>query len=70
MGGPRTTGVSFTYSGTLTQNDTIAFTQSGNPCLQSPVSGYCVNGVGVLTVPAIVGTTPVADSQRFLGLRA
>ena len=51
--GTSTTGASFTYSGTLTQNDTIAFTQTGNPCLQNPISGYCVNGAGVLTVAAI-----------------
>jgi hypothetical protein len=25
---------SFTYTGTLTQNDTISFTASGTPCLQ------------------------------------
>src|SRR6266542_3173896 len=35
-----TTGASFTYSGTLTQADTITFTQTGNPCLQASGTGY------------------------------
>lgn len=65
--GLSTTGASFTYSGTLTQNDTIAFTQSGNPCLQTGGTGYCVNGAGVLTVAATVGVTPVGGSSSFAG---
>jgi hypothetical protein len=40
-------GASFTYSGTLTQNDTISFTQVGTPCLQ-PGPAYCTNGAGVV----------------------
>lgn len=65
--GTNSTGVSFTYTGTLTQNDTIAFTESGNPCLQTSGSGYCVNGAGVLTVAATVGVTPVGGSSTFTG---
>lgn len=65
--GTSTTGASFTYSGTLTQNDTIAFSQTGNPCLQTAGSGYCVNGAGVLTVAATVGVTPVGGSSTFTG---
>lgn len=65
--GTSTTGVSFTYAGTLTQNDTIGFTQSGNPCLQTAGTGYCTNGAGVLTVAATVGTTPVGGSSSFAG---
>lgn len=65
--GTSATGVSFTYTGTLTQNDTIAFTQAGNPCLQTSGTGYCVNGAGVLTVAATVGSTPVGGSSSFAG---
>lgn len=57
------TGVSFTYTGTLTQNDTLALTQTGNPCLQSPPS-YCVNGAGVVTV---AGSSPVGGASTFTG---
>jgi hypothetical protein len=64
--GTSTTGASFVYSGTLTQNDTITFTQTGNPCLQT-TNGYCVNGAGVLTVAATVGVTPVGGSSSFSG---
>lgn len=42
-------GTSFTYSGTLTSADTLGFTQTGNPCLQSG-GVYCTNGAGVLVV--------------------
>jgi len=65
--GTSTTGASFTYTGTLTQNDTIAFTQAGNPCLQTGGTGYCTNGAGVLTVAATVGVTPVGGSSSFAG---
>lgn len=65
--GTSTTGASFTHSGTLTQTDTIAFSQSGNPCLQTAGSGYCTNGAGVLTVAATVGVTPVGGSSSFAG---
>jgi hypothetical protein len=64
--GTSTTGASFTYTGTLTQSDTIAFTQTGNPCLQT-TNGYCTNGAGVLTVAATVGVTPVGGSSSFVG---
>lgn len=56
--------MSFTYTGTLTQSDTIAFTQSGNPCLQASGTAYCTNGAGVVTV---AGTTPVGGSSTFVG---
>lgn len=65
--GTSAAGSSFTYTGTLTESDTIAFTQSGNPCLQSAGTGYCVNGAGVLTVAATVGVTPVGGSSTFAG---
>jgi hypothetical protein len=45
-----TGGVSFIYNGTLTQNDTLAFTESGSPCLQEDPAEYCTNGGGVVTV--------------------
>jgi hypothetical protein len=51
----------------LTQNDTIAFAQTGNPCLQTAGTGYCTNGAGVLTVAATVGVTPVGGSSTFAG---
>src|ERR1700722_9087920 len=46
-----TTGTSFTYSGTLTQDDTLALMVTGSPsdpCLQSGPQ-YCTNAAGVLT---------------------
>ena len=65
--GTSATGASFTYSGTLTQADTIALVQAGNPCLQTAGTGYCVNGAGVLTVAATAGPTPVGGSSSFSG---
>jgi hypothetical protein len=67
VSGTSAAGASFVYSGTLTEADTIAFTQSGNPCLQTAGTGYCVNGAGVLTVAATVGLTPVGGSSTFAG---
>lgn len=61
--GISTTGVSFTFTGTLTQTDTLSFTESGNPCLQSPPA-YCVNGAGVVTT---AGTSPVGAATTFMG---
>ena len=61
--GLSTTGVSFTFAGTLTQNDTLALTQTGDPCLQAPPS-YCTNGAGVVTV---AGTSPVGAATTFSG---
>src|ERR1700733_6753905 len=58
-----TTGVSFGYVGTLTQNDTLELTVTGDPCLQSGPA-YCVNGAGVVTV---AGTSPVGDATTFSG---
>jgi hypothetical protein len=55
-----TTGTSFTYMGTLTQADTIQFTESGSSCLQTGF--YCVNGAGVVTV---AGTTGVGGTSSF-----
>ena len=60
-----TTGVSFAFSGTLTQNDTISFAQTENPCGQ--IGGYCTNAAGVLTVAATAGGTPVGGSYSFVG---
>jgi hypothetical protein len=51
--GTSTTGTSFTYSGTLTQADTLGLTVSGSPsdpCLQSNPTEYCTNAAGVLTL--------------------
>jgi hypothetical protein len=48
-------GASFTFSGTLTQNDTISFMQVGTPCLQ-PRPAYCTNGAGVVVGAGPVGT--------------
>jgi len=56
------TGVSFAYSGTLTQNDTLELTVTGDPCLQS--GAYCVNGAGVVIVP---GTSGVGEATTFSG---
>ena|SRR5579872_5930988 len=60
-----TTGVSFVYSGTLTQNDSLEITVAGDPCLQPPPPGpqYCVNGAGVVIVP---GTSGVGDATTFV----
>lgn len=63
ISGLSTTGVSFVYTGTLTQSDSIAFTQTGNPCLQSG-STFCTNGAGVVTV---AGSTGVGGSSGFSG---
>jgi hypothetical protein len=57
------TGVSFVYSGTLTQNDFIDLIQTGNPCLQSPAA-YCTNGAGVVTT---AGSSPVGAATNFSG---
>lgn len=61
--GASSTGASFTYSGTLTQADTLALSQSGNACLQSG-STYCTNGAGVITV---AGSSPVGATTTFVG---
>ena len=58
-----TTGVSFSYAGTLTQNDTLELTVTGDPCLQAGPA-YCVNGAGVVTV---AGTAAVGDATTFSG---
>ena len=60
-------GDSFTFSGTLTGADTIAFSQIGgtanDPCLQS-VNLYCTNGGGVITT---AGSSPVGATTTFTG---
>lgn len=66
LSGTSTTGVSFTYPGTLTQTDTIALVQAGNPCLQIGGTAYCVNGAGVLTVAGAFGEL-VGSSSSFSG---
>lgn len=62
-----TTGTSFTYTGTLTQNDTISFTQSGSSCLQTAGTQYCTNGAGVLRVAGTGGSPAVGGSSPFTG---
>lgn len=57
-----TTGDSFAYSGTLTQNDTLELTVTGDPCLQT--GAYCINAAGVVTV---AGTSPVGAATTFTG---
>jgi hypothetical protein len=58
-----TTGVSFSYVGTLTQNDTLELTVTGDACLQ-PGPAYCVNAAGVVTV---AGTAAVGAATTFSG---
>jgi|SRR5579863_9393648 len=58
-----TSGVSFTYTGTLTQNDTLAFTETGTSCLQSGPA-YCTNGAGVVIT---AGSTGVGGDSTFSG---
>ena len=53
-------GVSFTYSGTLTQNDTLGFIAMLSPCLQAG-SAYCTNAAGILT------TAPIGTTNTFVG---
>ncbi len=57
-----TTGTSFIYAGTLTQNDTLGFTESNFACLQ-PGSTYCTNGSGIVTV---AGSHGVGDTYTFI----
>lgn len=52
--GSNSSGVSFVYSGTLTQADTLSLTATGTPCLQTGPA-YCTNAAGVLTVAGIHG---------------
>ncbi len=40
-------GASFTYNGTLTQDDTLGFHQTGRVCLDSGPA-YCTNGAGIV----------------------
>ena len=47
-------GTSFTFTGTLTQNDTISFTQTGLVCIQGGGT-YCTNGAGVVVTPGTLG---------------
>jgi hypothetical protein len=68
-GGPLTvnatsaSGVSFTYNGTLTQLDTIEFTETGDACLQGG-GAYCTNGAGIVVV---AGSTAVGGTSTFSG---
>jgi len=54
-----TTGASFQFVGTLTDNYTLELTASGDPCLQMTPSNnsavYCVNAAGVVIVPSVTG---------------
>jgi hypothetical protein len=56
-------GASFSFSGTLSQNDTIDLTLSGTGCLQSGGT-YCTNAAGVVVV---AGTTGVGGTSSFTG---
>jgi hypothetical protein len=63
-----TAGVSFTYSGTLTDADTLALVQTQNPCLQLDPNAnpeYCVNGAGVVTTAGI--GAGVGGDESFTG---
>jgi hypothetical protein len=51
-----TTGTSFTYTGTLTQNATLGLVVTGtpsDPCLQNDPTEYCTNPSGVVTVAGV-----------------
>jgi hypothetical protein len=65
--GTNSSGVSFVYSGTLTQNDTITLTVTGQPCLQTSGTQYCVNGAGVLRVPGSGFGQNIGTSSPFGG---
>ena len=67
VAGTNSSGVSFTYNGTLTQNDTITLYVSGQPCLQTSGTQYCVNGAGVLRVPGSGGGQIIGASSPFGG---
>jgi hypothetical protein len=61
VSGTSSAGVSFTYNETLSQLDTLAFTQTGKACLQAR-SAYCTNGAGIVVV---AGSTPVGGTSTF-----
>ena len=63
--GTSTTGVSFTYPGTLTQADTLAFGLTGTPCLQASGTAFCTNGAGILTVASNPAGTSVGGAGVF-----
>ncbi|MFT4194682.1 IPTL-CTERM sorting domain-containing protein [Ottowia sp.] len=58
-----TSGTSFTYTGTLTQADTLALGQTSAPCLEAGGT-YCTNGAGVVVV---AGSQSVGASSSFAG---
>lgn len=59
------TGVSFTYSGTLTQNATLSLHTSGSVCIQS--GAYCTNAAGVVLVPGTLGVGGVSTFSAPFG---
>jgi len=59
------TGVSFTYSGTLTQSATLSLNTSGSVCLQS--GAYCTNAAGVVLVPGTLGVGGVSTFSGTFG---
>ena len=59
------TGVSFTYSGTLTQNATLSLNTSGSVCLQS--GAYCTNAAGVVLIPGTLGVGGVSTFSGTFG---
>ena len=58
------TGMSFVYSGVLTQNDTLYLTESGAACLQT-VPLFCTNGAGVITAAQVAIGQSVSFSGTF-----
>ena len=59
------TGVSFTYSGTLTQAATLSLNTSGSVCIQS--GAYCTNEAGVVLVPGTLGVGGVSTFSGTFG---
>jgi hypothetical protein len=62
-------GTSFVFNGTLTQADTLGFTETGLACLQASGTQYCTNGAGIVVVAGSTGvggeTTNPADNHTF-----
>jgi hypothetical protein len=61
--GINSSGIGFTYSGTLTQSANIALNVTGAACEQAGAV-YCTNAAGVVTV---AGTSPVGAATSFFG---
>jgi hypothetical protein len=63
--GVNPSGASFTYTGTLTQNDTITLTVSGSPCLQTSGTQYCTNAAGVIRTAGFGGGQGVGQATLY-----